>query len=167
MTIETAIIGLGGNLDSPLDTIKKSLQRLETSPGIFSLRVSPFYRTQPIEASGPDFCNAVAEVTTDQSPVQLLGLLLSIEQSFGRLRSDWHAPRTLDLDLISFGHTRIASSQLTVPHPRAHERAFVLVPLCAMNPSVLLGPPDAAALRPASEWLARLSPRQLAQVAPW
>lgn len=167
MSTETAYIGLGGNLGNPFDTIQAALQQLKASAGIASLRVSPFYRTKPVEARGPDFCNAVAEITTDQSPAQLLDLLLSTEQAFGRQRSEWHAPRTLDLDLIAYGTTRILGSQLTVPHPRAHERAFVLIPICTLNPSVLLGPPEAAQLAPASVWQAALSAAERAHVVPW
>jgi 2-amino-4-hydroxy-6-hydroxymethyldihydropteridine diphosphokinase len=162
-----AWIGLGGNLGDPHQTIINAVQMLRTTPGVASLQISPCFRTKPVQATGPDFCNAVAGLDTTLSAPQLLELLLAIEARHGRTRDHWHAPRTLDLDLIAFGTTRITSSQLTLPHPRAHERAFVLMPLCELDGSVLLGPPDAAALMPARDWLARLSLQSQSEVVPW
>ena len=163
----TAIVGLGGNLGQPDTTIAAALVRLRDAQGVASLRASRMYRTLPVQARGPDFCNAVAEIETTLTAAQLLDLLLSIEQEFGRERSVWHAPRTLDLDLIAMHATRIVSSQLTVPHPRAHERAFVLVPLCEINADVLLGPPEAAQLEPAHDWARRLALAARAEVSVW
>ncbi len=162
-----AMIGLGGNLGDPSRTLSEALAVLREVPAITACRASRFYRTLPVEATGPDFCNGIAEITTSLSAVQLLELLLSIEMQFGRERTGWHAPRTLDLDLISHGTTRIVSSQLTVPHPRAHARAFVLIPLCELDETVLLGPPEAEGLVSARDWHARLTPADRAEVLPW
>lgn len=140
---------------------------LRATPGIEGLRISTCFRTKPVEATGPDFCNAVAQISTQLGSAQLMETLLAIEVRHGRTREHWHAPRTLDMDLIAYGTTRITSSQLTIPHPRAHERAFVLVPLCELDGGVLLGPPEKASLKPAHEWLGQLSAAQRSGVTLW
>lgn len=165
--IETAYIGLGGNLADPFRAIEKAIDVLRRSPGILGVRSSGCYRTLPVESSGPDFCNAVAEIKTTLSAPDVLALLLSIEQQFGRERSVRNAPRTLDLDLIAYGDVRQDNPMVTLPHPRAHLRAFVLVPLCELNPGVLLGPVDSLTLLPAVDWRAKLSEPALAEVRPW
>lgn len=165
--IETAYIGLGGNLSDPFSAIAQALDVLRQSPGIVGVRSSACYRTTPVQSSGPDFCNAVAEINTNLTAAEILTLLLSIEQQFGRARSVRNAPRTLDLDLIAYGHQRQTDPFVTIPHPRAHERAFVLVPLCELNPNVLLGPPDHPTLMPAAHWKALLTASQLGEVRPW
>jgi 2-amino-4-hydroxy-6-hydroxymethyldihydropteridine diphosphokinase len=162
-----AIIGLGGNLGRPEQTIADALGRLRASNGVLAVRASRLYRTLPVQASGPDFCNAVARIDTTLTALQLLDLLLAIEKEFGRERSVWHAPRTLDLDLIAMDATRIVSSQLVVPHPRAHERAFVLIPLCEIDTDVLLGPPEAEQLETAGQWAAHLPTAARAEVSLW
>lgn len=165
--IETAYIGLGGNLSDPFQTITQALEVLRQSTGILELRSSACYRTVPVESSGPDFCNAIAEIKTNLSAAEVLALLLSIEQQFGRERSVRNAPRTLDLDLIAYGHLRQDDPSVTIPHPRAHERAFVLIPLCSLNPGVLLGPASLPTLLPAAHWRNRLSRPQQEEVHPW
>lgn len=165
--IETAYIGLGGNLGDPFRATAQAIDVLRQSAGIFQVRPSACYRTVPVESSGPDFCNAVAEIKTDLPASQVLALLLSIEQRFGRQRSVRNAPRTLDLDLIAYGSLRCTDPNMTIPHPRAHERAFVLIPLCELNPDVLLGPADQPKLLPASKWKAQLSESQQNEVRPW
>lgn len=167
VTESIAYIGLGGNLGDPAQTLRAATARLGQSPEITILRSSPLYRTQPVDAPGPDYCNGVVEIRTRLSALSLLELLLETEQHFGRSRTAWHAPRTLDLDLIAHGDRRIISTQLNLPHPRAHERAFVLIPLCTLNPEVLLGGPDAAVLQPARYWRARLSKAESDQVIAW
>lgn len=164
---ETVYIGLGGNLGDPPTTIQAALAVLRNAPGVYAMRVSSLYRTAPVDAIGPDFCNAVAEMKTDRQAEDLLLLLLRVEQQFGRERSTRNAPRTLDLDLIAFGATRLTASDVTVPHPRAHLRAFVLIPICELNAHVLLGPPQATALAPAGQWKSRLTEAQIKEVAPW
>ncbi len=165
--IETAYIGLGGNLGDPFQAIGQAIDRLRQSDGIFEVRSSACYRTVPVESSGPDFCNAAAEIKTNLSAAKVLALLLAIEQQFGRKRSVRNAPRTLDLDLIAYGSLQQTDPAMTIPHPRAHERAFVLMPLCELNPEVLLGPANAPTLLPASDWMARLTRPQREEVRPW
>lgn len=163
----TAFIGLGGNLGNAHRTILDAAKMLGATPGIAVLAMSACFRTKPVEATGPDFCNAVAKIQTSLSATDLLTVLLAIEAQHGRTRDHWHAPRTLDLDLIAYGSVRIASSQLTIPHPRAHERAFVLVPLCELDDRVLLGPPESAALAAAGKWLEKLPATCRSDIVPW
>lgn len=167
VTATMAYIGLGGNLGDPAQTLRAATARLGQSPEITILRSSPLYRTQPVDAPGPDYCNGVLEIHTRLSALGLLEHLLQTEQEFGRSRTAWHAPRTLDLDLIAHGENRIISTQLTLPHPRAHERAFVLIPLCTLNPEVMLGGPDTAVLHPARIWRSQLSEAEKNQVIAW
>lgn len=163
----TAFIGLGGNLGDPHHAILQAADELRTTPGIASLKMSTCFRTKPVEAVGPDFCNAVAAIRTNLAAAGLMDVLLAIEAHHGRTRGHWHAPRTLDLDLIAYDSMRMTSSQLTIPHPRAHERAFVLMPLCELDDSVLLGPPASPTLLPARDWMRQLTARQRSEVVPW
>ena len=98
------------------------------------LRVSPLYGSAPVDAGGPDYLNAVAEIATTLTPDALLQALQSIEQAAGRERPYRNAPRTLDLDILWFGDQVIHTPSLTVPHPRMAERAFVLRPLADLVP---------------------------------
>lgn len=125
----TAYVALGANLGDAAQTLRDALQRLDHTPGIRLLKASSLYRTAPIESSGPDYLNAVAEVGTTLTAPDLLTALQAIEIAHGRERPYRNAPRTLDLDLLLYGDARIESPDLTVPHPRMWERAFVLVPL--------------------------------------
>jgi 2-amino-4-hydroxy-6-hydroxymethyldihydropteridine diphosphokinase len=109
----------------------------------------------------------VIEIVTGLNPLALLKALLHLESEFGRTRLARHAPRTLDLDLIAHEGQRVESDSLTLPHPRAHGRAFVLIPLCELNEAVLLGPPESQALRTAGFWRDRLSSEQRKQVIAW
>jgi len=130
----TAYVGLGANLGEAAQTVQEALSALDASPGLRLLQASGLYRTAPVGAGGPDYINAVAAVTTQLNAPDLLGTLQSIEQHFGRQRPYRNAPRTLDLDLLLYGSARMDSCQLTVPHPRMWERAFVLVPLHEIAP---------------------------------
>jgi 2-amino-4-hydroxy-6-hydroxymethyldihydropteridine diphosphokinase len=98
------------------------------------LRCSSLYRTDPVEATGPDFINAVVAINTRLTALELLGQLQLLEQNAGRQRPYRNAPRTLDLDLLLYGDSCINSPELVVPHPRMFERAFVLVPLAEIAP---------------------------------
>ena len=133
-----AYIGLGANLGEAQQALQDALQALARTPGIEQVVVSDFYRTAPIDATGPDFINAVAQVHTRLHAMGLLAVLQQIEQAAGRERPYRNAPRTLDLDLLLYGSGHIESPTLTVPHPRMGERAFVLVPLAALAPEVVL-----------------------------
>ena len=134
-----AYIGLGSNLADPRRQLAKALARLDALDGVRVLAVSPSYATAPIGgAPQPDYVNAVALVSTSLAPRTLLGRLHAIERRQRRrrdARTPRNAARTLDLDLLLYGARRIRSPQLTVPHPRMHDRAFVLKPLTDLDPA--------------------------------
>ncbi|WP_199226717.1 2-amino-4-hydroxy-6-hydroxymethyldihydropteridine diphosphokinase, partial [Acidovorax sp. HMWF029] len=129
-----AYVGLGANLGEREATLRNALTALGQCPGTRVLRVSPLYGSAPVDAGGPDYLNAVAEVATTLAPEALLHALQAIEQSAGRERPYRNAPRTLDLDILWFGDQVIDTPDLTVPHPRMAERAFVLRPLADLVP---------------------------------
>lgn len=129
-----AYIGLGANLGDPAQAVRDAIAALAQLPATQLTRQSSLYRTQPLQASGPDFINAVAEIRTSLTAPQLLEELQRLEQLAGRERPYRNAPRTLDLDVLLYGSARIDSARLTIPHPRMDERAFVLVPLAEIAP---------------------------------
>ncbi len=132
-----AWIGLGSNLGDRLGYIRKALASVERIPETALTAVSSLYDTAPMgREDQPRFLNAVAEVTTELDPAALLGELRAIEDCCGRIRRDVWGPRTLDLDLLVYDDVRVSSDELTVPHPRLAERAFVLVPLAEIAPEV-------------------------------
>ncbi|HEY6863532.1 MAG TPA: 2-amino-4-hydroxy-6-hydroxymethyldihydropteridine diphosphokinase [Burkholderiales bacterium] len=134
---EKAFIGLGANLGDPGEQLRGALAALDAIPGTRLTRASSLWRTAPVgHAAQPDFVNAVAEVETTRAPRALLDALLAIEERFGRERSFANAPRTLDLDLLLYGDRVLSEHGLEVPHPRMHERAFVLAPLVEVAPDV-------------------------------
>lgn len=130
----TAFVALGANLGDARKTVLVAAQALGCIPATTLLQVSPLYRTAPWQASGPDFINAVAKVSTNLSAPDLLSELQALELAAGRERPYPNAPRTLDLDLLFYGEASMASPRLTLPHPRWQERAFVLAPLAAIAP---------------------------------
>lgn len=146
MTIE-AYIGLGANLGDAKRTLQDALTEIKSTPGITQCEVSRFYSSDPIDAIGPTFVNAVARIETSLSPHELLGSLQKIEHLHGRQRPYRNAPRTLDLDLLLYDDLHIDEPRLSVPHPRMHLRAFVLSPLHDLNPSIKISG------RPVSDWL--------------
>jgi 2-amino-4-hydroxy-6-hydroxymethyldihydropteridine diphosphokinase len=129
-----AFVGLGANLGDPRAALAQALQGLAALPGTRLVRSSRVYRSAPVDAAGPDYFNAVAELETTLDAPQLLRGLQVLEHAAGRERPYRNAPRTLDLDLLLYGSARIASAALTVPHPRMRERAFVLLPLAELAP---------------------------------
>ncbi|WP_332739536.1 2-amino-4-hydroxy-6-hydroxymethyldihydropteridine diphosphokinase [Hydrogenophaga sp.] len=133
----TAFVALGANLGDAAQSLRDALTALGVAPGIRVVRTSSLYRTAPLESSGPDYVNAVAEVSTTLTAPALLDALQAIEEQAGRERPYRNAPRTLDLDLLLFGGALIDSPRLTVPHPRMGQRAFVLVPLAEIAPSLV------------------------------
>lgn len=165
--VHQATIALGANLGDRKATLLAAVSRLKAHAEISEVRVSPLYRAKPIDAQGPDFCNAAAQLNTTLGANELLQQLLKIEQELGRIRGVRNAPRTIDLDLIAYEGQTISNAALTLPHPRAHMRAFVLVPLCQIDGSVRLGPASEAEKKPASYWLSQLSETQRSEVAPW
>jgi 2-amino-4-hydroxy-6-hydroxymethyldihydropteridine diphosphokinase len=135
-----AYVGLGSNLAHPRRRIARALQSLARLPGTTVVRVSRNYRSAPIGTPGeqPDYVNAVAALSTSLSPRALLTQLLVIERRQGRRRTlgaPRNAARTLDLDLLLYGGRRLHGATLTIPHPRMHERAFVLRPLLDIAPA--------------------------------
>ena len=145
---EKAFIGLGANIGDPGRQLRNALAALDGIPGTRLMRASSLWRTAPVGyAAQPDFVNAVAEVETAQAPRALLEALLAIEKRFGRERSFANAPRTLDLDLLLYGDRVLSEQGLELPHPRMHERAFVLAPLAEIAPDIAIpGKGSAAAL---------------------
>ncbi len=133
----TAQVALGANLGDAADTLRRALQVLAQTPDLRLEKVSGLYRSVPIGAGGPDYFNAVAQVATLLTAPALLAVLQATEQRFGRERPYPNAPRTLDLDLLLYGSAHIGSPTLTVPHPRMWQRAFVLVPLAEIAPTLV------------------------------
>lgn len=129
-----AWVGLGANLGEPAAALRQAVHALAHTPGIRLLRTSSLYRSAPVDSGGPDYLNAVAEIATTFDPHALLAALQAMEQAAGRERPYRNAPRTLDLDLLLYGTQHIATPELTVPHPRMFERAFVLRPLAELAP---------------------------------
>lgn len=138
-----AIVALGANLGDPHAALQAAVDALRLHPHIDVTAVSGVYRTAPVGGvpDQPDFLNAVAAVRTVLSPHELLAALLGIEAMAGRRREVHHGPRLLDLDLIDAGGTRIDDDRLTLPHPRAHDRAFVLVPWADIDAGATLPDP--------------------------
>jgi 2-amino-4-hydroxy-6-hydroxymethyldihydropteridine diphosphokinase len=125
----TACIALGANLGDARHTVLQAMDDIGQLPGCSVLATSRLYRTAPWQAQGPDFVNAVVKVATTLTAPALLQALQTLEQAAGRERPYLNAPRTLDLDILLYGAERIDSPELTVPHPRMMQRAFVLRPL--------------------------------------
>jgi 2-amino-4-hydroxy-6-hydroxymethyldihydropteridine diphosphokinase len=137
MTI--AYIALGSNLGDRDDYLQRALTALRQTEGVEVARVSPVYETRPVggPAGQSAYLNAVAEVRTERSAPDLLDALLAIEQSLGRVRHERYGPRTIDLDLLLYGDLIHEDARLIVPHPRLHERLFVLQPLAQLAPGLL------------------------------
>ena len=131
---EVVFIGLGANLGDREASLRAAVAALHALPGTRVQRVSALYRSAPVAAGGPDYFNAVAELTTTLAPRPLLHALQAIELAAGRERPYRNAPRTLDLDILWFGNRVLATPELMVPHPRIGERAFVLRPLADLAP---------------------------------
>jgi len=125
-----AYIALGANLGRPVEQIREAARRLAALPGASSLRLSPIYLSDPVGLTDqPRFANAVAALDSDLEPFALLDACQAIETALGRERLVRWGPRTIDLDLILVGELRLDHPRLELPHPRWHERAFVVRPL--------------------------------------
>jgi len=132
-----AFVGLGSNLDEPRRQVERAVGELAAIPRTRLVRASAMYRSAPVgRADQPDFINAVAELDTELEPAALLRELQAIEARHGRVRSVPNAPRTLDLDVLLYGDSGFESEQLRIPHPRMHERAFVLRPLLELDAAI-------------------------------
>lgn len=134
--IRQAVLALGSNLGERLQRLQGGVAAIEDTPEVKIVAISSVYETAPVDStpdSGP-YLNAVVLIDTTLTVHQLLDRALAIEDAFGRDRSVKNAPRTLDVDLIVVGQRVADDDQLTLPHPRAHERAFVLVPWVEIDP---------------------------------
>jgi 2-amino-4-hydroxy-6-hydroxymethyldihydropteridine diphosphokinase len=141
-----AYIGLGANLGDAEAAVRAAAQALAALPDTRLCKLSDLYRSSPVDATGPDFVNAVAQLETRMTPLALLHALLAIETQQGRERPYKHAPRTLDLDLLLYGNHRQTTPELTLPHPRLHLRRFVVAPLAEIAPDLHI--PGLGALAP-------------------
>lgn len=151
----TAYVALGANLGDAQATVRQALRDLDILPQTRCVRTSSLYRSAPVDSSGPDYINAVAEVQTALSAHALLAELQGLERLAGRERP-WHnAPRTLDLDLLLYGDLRLDDPVLAVPHPRMGERAFVLLPLAEIAPGLV-----------SAQQLARVGMQQISRLGP-
>ncbi len=148
----TVFVGLGSNLDQPARQLQRALAELAALPDSELVKASSFYETAPVGIlDQPMFLNAVAMLKTRLSPQVFLRHLLAIEAGHARLRTEKNGPRTLDLDVLIFDDLLIDEERLAVPHPRMHERAFVLVPLLEVAPEVKI--PGRGAAR---DWLQKI-----------
>jgi 3-oxoacyl-[acyl-carrier protein] reductase len=136
MSSVTAFLGLGGNLGDRAANLDRALRELGSCPGLRVRRVSTYHETEPSggPAGQPPYLNAVAEVETDLGPEAVLEVLLEVEGRLGRTRAERNGPRTIDLDLLLFGDVEMDTPRVVVPHPRMHERLFVLAPLAEIAP---------------------------------
>ena len=134
-----AAVALGSNLEDPEAQVRRGFEELAALPGTKVLARSKLYRTAPVgHVDQPDFVNACAVVETALGPRALLEELLAVEQRHGRVRTIPNGPRTLDLDIVLYGDAVIDEPGLRVPHPRAHERGFVLAPLVEVWPDAAI-----------------------------
>ena len=136
--MKQAIIALGSNLEQPVSQLQNALAALAAHPQVQVLAASSFYRTVPVGYADQPDINAVALLSTDLPAAELLALLHQTEAAAGRVRSFRNAPRTLDLDLIDYAGQTIDSPALQLPHPRAHQRGFVMIPLAEIAPRHIL-----------------------------
>lgn len=159
--MHTAFVALGSNLDEPEVKVRRAIAVLGELPQGQLAAASSLYRSAPVgHADQPDFVNAVAQLSTALEPQALLAALLGIEKRFGRERSFRNAPRTLDLDLLLYDAQCIDMPGLSVPHPRMHQRAFVLAPLLEIAPACVI-----PGIGPAADWLARCADQAVVRLA--
>lgn len=153
-------VALGANLGDPVAQLKAALCDLAAWPTMTLLQSSSFYASAPVGyTEQPDFVNAVCELETDLSAPDVLAALLAIEAANGRRREFKNSPRTLDLDLILYGQSHIDLPELTVPHPRMHERAFVILPLLEIAPAAQI-----PGLGAAQDFLAAVADQTLTRI---
>lgn len=166
----SAVLALGANLGDAIGTLRQAIRELSTTDDIAVTAVGPLARTAPVggPADQPDYYNTTITIMTMLSPQRLLAITQAIEDSFGRVRTETWGPRTLDIDIVSYDDAVIMTADLELPHPRAHERAFVLLPWAHIAPDAYLhglggGPvatlaehaPDRAGIRSLSlDWFA-------------
>ncbi|WP_286998050.1 MULTISPECIES: 2-amino-4-hydroxy-6-hydroxymethyldihydropteridine diphosphokinase [Comamonas] len=137
MTGVRVYVGLGANLGDRGEALLQALRAMAALPQTQLLAVSSLYSSAPVDATGPDYLNAVAALQTQKSPEAFLQALQTLELAAGRERPYRNAPRTLDLDILLWGNAQLDTPALTVPHPRMYERAFVLLPLAQLDASLV------------------------------
>lgn len=161
MPVTRAYLGLGANLDSPEHHLLNAFDDIAATPGITLCARSSLYRSAPMGYTAqPDFINAVAAIDTALAPADLLPALRAIEGKHGRVRNIANGPRTLDIDILIYGSLQSDDENLTLPHPRAHLRAFVLAPLLEIDPGCII-----PGRGPASGWLARCRDQVIVRIA--
>ena len=124
-----AYLALGSNLGDRLENLREAVRLLGETDGIDIVRSSRIYETEPIGPPQPAYLNAVIEIETTRSPHELLEAGLAVEDELGRLRVERWGPRTIDVDVLTYDEQVVDEPDLQIPHPRMHERGFVLVPL--------------------------------------
>jgi len=135
----TSYISLGSNMGDRCESLKAAIEELNTHSNLRVINTSSIYETDPVGYEDQDqFLNMVVEVSTNLNPFELLSLCLDIEKKLGRKRDIRWGPRTIDLDILLYNQENIKSEKLTVPHPRMHERAFVIIPLLEIASSIKL-----------------------------
>jgi 2-amino-4-hydroxy-6-hydroxymethyldihydropteridine diphosphokinase len=134
----SAYLGLGSNLGDRLGTLRRAVDLLRSSHGVEVIRSSRVYETEPIGPSQPAYLNAVVEIATDLEPHGLLDACGAVEEELGRVRAERWGPRTIDVDVLTYDEVTVDDPDLTIPHPRMHERGFVLVPLRELDPDPML-----------------------------
>ena len=153
-----AWVGIGANLGDAAATVAAAIDAIGRLPTTRLLARSSLWCSAPVDATGPDFVNAAASIETRLEPHRLLHELLQLEVAHGRQRPYPNAPRTLDLDLLLYGGRVIDDAELTLPHPRMHQRAFVLAPLAEIDAALRIGQ-----LGSVAELLAKLMGAQTSQ----
>lgn len=159
MKPERVFVGLGANLGDSARAVLDAIEALSKVPGTRLVAASSLYLSAPVDAAGSDYINAAAELRSSLEPIELLQALQALERACGRERPYRHAPRTLDLDLLLFGQRLLQTAELALPHPRLHERAFVLRPLLELDPALVhpqLGPLHAFLGTTASQQIEKL-----------
>ncbi|UFU01496.1 2-amino-4-hydroxy-6-hydroxymethyldihydropteridine diphosphokinase (plasmid) [Radiobacillus kanasensis] len=137
--MNTAYLALGSNIEPRIDYLEQAINRLNTEDNIEVVRKSSIYETEPVGYTNQEqFLNMVVEVKTSKQPLELLETCQHIEKTLGRIREIKWGPRTVDLDILLYNQESIKMEQLEVPHPRMHERAFVLIPLAELHNRIVI-----------------------------
>lgn len=134
----SAYLALGSNLGDRLRALQRAVELLDSRPGIDVVRSSRVYETDPVGPPQPAYLNAVVEIRTELEPHGLLKEAQAVEDELGRVRAERWGPRTIDVDVLTFDERTVDEPDLVVPHPRMHERGFVLVPLGELDPDPML-----------------------------
>lgn len=159
-SLHTAYLGIGANLGDARENVIAALTALREHASIETIDASSLFKTAPVDASGDDYCNAVARIATRMTPHELLACLQAIERDHGRQRPYRNAPRTLDLDILLYDQCELNDTELTIPHPRMTQRAFVLIPLLQLDPMIVI-----PGLGPAHQFVPAVSDQAITRCA--